>query len=324
MNISIHHFYQVPIKLKNKRNRFSLKYNYEGLYPTLFPYGMGGVENKSRSIHVSYMKHIRFFLSYHDHRFETNTSFIFVTFNILQRRTACAKARILVSRPYFASQADEINQITASEVKLVLDQMENHSYIHQTNSRLSTLVNQLKTVSGSVMGSNQCRAQYRVALHSQIFFSSLPNIFVTINPCDLHHPLAMKFAGVDLNIDDLMFDQMPKSQERASIVAKHPVAIARFFNKLIETVLSTLIGYNPNKHESNPGGGVLGKIGAYYGTVEESGRGALHLHMLLWLEKNKNPEQLRELIKDEVCIVIKKLVDNHFYISRCIERPRKN
>ncbi|CAF3469515.1 unnamed protein product, partial [Rotaria sp. Silwood2] len=271
-----------------------------GLYPTLFPFGVGGVENERRPVRVSYAKHIRYFLSYHDHRFEMNASFIFVTFNILQRRTACTKSRLLVSRPYFSSQANEINQLTAKEVKIALDQIESNSNIYTLNPRLSLLLKQLKTVSGSVMGSNQSRSNYRVELHSQIFFSGLPNIFITINPCDLHHPLAMKFAGVDLDIDNLTPELLPKSHERAAIVASHPVAIARFFNKLITTVLSTLINYNINKHESNPGGGVLGEIEAYYGTVEESGRGALHLHMLLWLANSKDPHELRELISDDV------------------------
>ncbi|CAF3368495.1 unnamed protein product [Rotaria sp. Silwood2] len=150
------------------------------------------------------------------------------------------------------------------------------------------------------MGSNKSRANYRVELHSQIFFSSLPNIFITINPCDLHHPLAMKFAGVDLNIDNLIVDLMPKSQQRAAIIASHPIGIVRFFNKLITTVLSTLINYNINKHKSNPGGGVLGEIEAYHDKVEESGRGALHLHMLLWLVNNKHPHELRNLIVNEL------------------------
>ncbi|CAF4565316.1 unnamed protein product, partial [Rotaria magnacalcarata] len=270
-----------------------------GLYPTLFPFGLGGVENERRSVRVSYAKHIRYFLCYHDHRFEMNTSFIFVTFNILQRRTACAKSRILVSRPFFSSQATEINQLTAKEVKIALDEIESNSSERTLNPRLSALLKQLKTISGSVMGSNQSRANYRVELHAQIFFSGLPNIFITINPCDLHHPLAMKFAGVDLDIDNLTAELMPKSHERAAIVSNHPVGIARFFNKLITTVLSTLINYNINKHESYPGGGILGEIEAYYGTVEESGRGALHLHMLLWLANSKHPHELRELILDD-------------------------
>ena len=160
---------------------------------------------------------------------------------------------------------------------------------------------QVKTVAGTVMESNQSRAKYRVELHAQIFSAGLPSIFITINPCDLHHPLAMKFAGVDLDIDNLIPDMMPNSQERAAIVASHPVDLAQFFNKLIETVLNTLIGYNHQQHRSHPGGGVFGEIEAYYGTVEESGRGALHLHMLLWLVGGVHPSSLRESIKHEVC-----------------------
>ena len=195
----------------------------------------------------------------------------------------------------------EINQITAEEVKTVLSQIGSNAFSSHANPRISTLLKQVKTVAGTVMGSNQSRAECRVELHAQIFSSGLPSIFITINPCDLHHPLAMKFAGVDLDIDNLIPDMMPGSQERAAIVASHPVGIAQFFNKLIESVLSTLIGYNHQQHRSHAGGGVLGEIEAYYGTVEESGRGALHLHMLLWLVGNVNPRGLRESIKDEVC-----------------------
>ena len=111
----------------------------------------------------------------------------------------------------------------------------------------------------------------------------------------------MKFAGVDLDVDNLMPDMMPDSQGRAAIVASHPVSLARFLNKLVATVLNTLIGYNHQQHQSHPGVGVLDEIEAYYGTVEESGQGALHLHMLLWLVGNVNPSGLRESIKDEVC-----------------------
>lgn len=46
-------------------------------------------------------------------------------------------------------------------------------------------------------------------------------------------------------------------------------------------------------------GGVLGPITNYYGTVENQGRGSLHLHMLLWLDSSPSPSQLRADIKDE-------------------------
>ncbi|CAF1541738.1 unnamed protein product, partial [Rotaria sp. Silwood1] len=135
---------------KNPVNEYFNTSFLPGLYPTLFPYGVGGVEDERRQVRVPYGKHIRYLLSYHDHRFEMNTSFIFVTFNILQRRTACAKARILVSRPYFTSQSIEINQLTAAEVKIALNQIESNTFTYNSNPRLSALLKQLKTISGSV------------------------------------------------------------------------------------------------------------------------------------------------------------------------------
>jgi hypothetical protein len=67
----------------------------------------------------------------------------------------------------------EINQITAAEVKTVLNQIESNASSFNTNPRISTLLKQVKTVAGTVMGSNQSRAKCRVELHSQIFSSGL-------------------------------------------------------------------------------------------------------------------------------------------------------
>ena len=44
---------------------------------------------------------------------------------------------------------------------------------------------------------------------------------------------------------------------------------------------------------------VLGPVKAYFGTVESQGRSSLHLRMLIWLDHNYTPTQLREEIKDE-------------------------
>ena len=45
--------------------------------------------------------------------------------------------------------------------------------------------------------------------------------------------------------------------------------------------------------------GVLGPTKAYFGTVENQGRGSLHLHILIWLDHDLTPSQLKESIKDE-------------------------
>ncbi|CAF4505806.1 unnamed protein product, partial [Rotaria socialis] len=58
-----------------------------GVFPTLFPYGCGALEDSSRPVQINFREHVRYLLSYGDRRFEEHYSFIFVLFNILQRRT---------------------------------------------------------------------------------------------------------------------------------------------------------------------------------------------------------------------------------------------
>ena len=45
--------------------------------------------------------------------------------------------------------------------------------------------------------------------------------------------------------------------------------------------------------------GLLGPIKAYFGTVENQGRGSLHLHMLMWLDHELTPAQLKESVQNE-------------------------
>ena len=59
-----------------------------GIFPTLFPYGCGSIEDGSRPVKIDFREHLRYLLSFGDRRFEEHYSFIFVVFNILQRRTA--------------------------------------------------------------------------------------------------------------------------------------------------------------------------------------------------------------------------------------------
>ena len=78
------------------------------------------------------------------------------------------------------------------------------------------------------------------------------------------------------------------SYERAQIIAIHPVATAKFFNCLIKNILKHLVL-----------GGILGPIKAYFGTVENQGRGSLHLHLLIWLNHVYTPTQLKEKIQNQ-------------------------
>ena len=200
-----------------------------GLFPTLFPYGCGVPYDESRPIPVSLMKHVRYLLTYEDQRFEKHHSFMFVLFNIIQRQQACWNASLIASRPYFRDVAVDLQALTSKEIEAALINISKKKLTPVNNPRISSLLKQIKTVGGNVMGSAYSRTTLRTKIHSLIFNQGLPSIFMTINPADIHSRVALYFAGVDLDLDKILPSKIPSTYERAQIIATHPVATARFF-----------------------------------------------------------------------------------------------
>ncbi|CAM4811757.1 unnamed protein product [Rotaria magnacalcarata] len=259
-----------------------------GVFPTLFPYGFGALEDSSRPVQINFREHVRYLLSYGDRRFEEHYSFIFVLFNILQRRTACFHAQLMTSRPYFQQSAQLLETLSSEDVATALLNISKASYSKVSDERINTLMKHIKVVGGHVMGSAYSRSALRTKIHSLCFNLGLPSLFVTINPADIHSPVALYFAGVDLDLDRVLPEVLRTSYECSQIIATHPVATAKFFNCLIKSILKCLVL-----------GGVLGPTKAYFGTVESQGRGSLHLHLLIWLKHEYTPAQLKENIQNQ-------------------------
>ena len=278
--------YMIP-RSKQPANDFSNPELLPGLYPTLFPYGFGVPEDSSRPTKVSLNQHVRYLLALEDRRFEKHHSFMFVLFNMIQRRQACLNASLMASRPYFRDIAPNLQTITSHEVEAALMTFIKKPLSSLPNTRINMLLQQIKTVGGHVMGSAHSRAALRTQIHALVFNQGLPSIFMTINPADIHSRIALYFAGIDLDLDKILPQTIPSTYERAQIIAAHPVSTARFFHLLIANILKCMVEK-----------GVLGPTKAYFGTVENQGRGSLHLHILIWLDHDLTPSQLKDSIKD--------------------------
>ncbi|CAF4416314.1 unnamed protein product [Rotaria sp. Silwood2] len=259
-----------------------------GIFPTLFPYGCGAVEDFSRPVKIDFREHVRYLLSLGDCRFEEHYSFIFVVLNILQRRAACFHAHLMTSRPYFQQSAEILESLSSADIAKALLNISKGTYSKVTDQRINTLMKHIRVVSGHVMGSAHSRSTLRTKIHSLCFNIGLPSLFVTINPADIHSPVTLYFAGVDLNLDEVLPEALSASYERAKIIATHPAATEKFFNCLMKSILKSLVL-----------GGVLGPVKAYVGTVENQGRGSLHLHLLVWLNHEFTLTPLKEMIQNE-------------------------
>ena len=269
---------------------------FEKAFPCLFPYGFGGIEAE-REVTVPLTEHIRWALQYHDRRFHKHETFPFVAFGIGQRRQALTSARIQMRRHNFEKDARVMSSITLSMLQQA--QHEEEMHIPISSPAVCLLRKHIHGSSGRVMGSDQSRYQLRSQISSTSIMLNPPSLWITINPSDIHDPIAQVFAGEKINLDDLLALIGPDADKRAANIAADPYAAAKFFHFLIQTILETLFGVKVTNFQIKSRTGILGRVSAYFGTVESQGRGTLHLHLLVWLQDAPNADQMAELLKAE-------------------------
>ena len=90
------------------------------------------------------------------------------------------------------------------------------------------------------MGSNASRQTVRSEIWSTVASFNVPSIWLTINPDDIHDPIAQVFAGEQIDLDAFEATIGPNAFSRACNIAKDPCAAADFFHSMIEIVVQTL------------------------------------------------------------------------------------
>ena len=268
------------------------------LYPTLFPYALGGFEDPRRRVAVSMRRHVKHLFKLHDRCFQEHYSFLFATFNVLQRREMLLRVGLKAKRKNFDSVAERFGRISAEAIHVVTDRIENGDSITADTPeehQVLELMKQVNTTSGHVQGSAASKVIQRSELKALMIDQGLPSFYITINPSDVHNPLVQFLAGSDIDIDTVLpsdYDNFSQSM----LVAKNPFATAKFFNLYIQAFIRAVLGYNGDFGSRDLG--ILGNVKAYYGCVEAQGRGTLHCHMLIWVEGGLTPDQIKQRVLD--------------------------
>lgn len=267
---------------------------FEKAYPCLFPHGLGGLE-ADRPVEVDFRDHVKWALNYHDRRFGKHETFPFVAFGIAQRRQALYSARLQMRRATFETDARLLSTITLEKLNKAREEEEKNLPISDPAVRL--LRKHIHATGGRVMASDQARYQLRSQIWSTSIYLNPPSLWITINPCDLHDPIAQVFCGEEIDLDSFIATAGPSKEQRAQNIAGDPHAAAQFFHFLIRTILLTLFGVNTTKYKFKSRMGIFGKVRAYFGLVESQNRGSLHLHLLLWLYGAPTSEEMHQLLQ---------------------------
>lgn len=274
-----------------------VKDNYwEMAFPTLFPYGTGGLD-ADRPVKINLIEHARWLLQQHDHRFRLHETFAFVVCNQQQRKDVLTSARIQMRSRDWYREAALFSSLTQGDLEKAAAEEDRGQAI--TDYRVIRLKQVTQACARRVLAADSTRFRYRQELRSTCTYVSPPSIWLTINPDDLHDPLVKVFFDGDINMDDFDRAAGPGKEERARNAANDPYATAKFFNFVIKLVLEKLMGTKATSKRFEFGKGVFGYVRAYYGTVECQGRGTLHLHILIFLDGAPSTDKMKEYLQSQ-------------------------
>ena len=269
---------------------------FERAFPCLFPWGQGGLY-RLRPVKLDFRDHVQWALRYADRRFRQHDTFPFVAFAIIQRRQALAGASIQMKTKRYHKDIQILRTVTLDKLRHA--QVEEEAKKPISDLAIQVLKTHVNATLGGVLGSDQSRYQMRSQIWSTTMCKGPPTLWMTINPSDLHDPIAQVFVGEDIDLDKFTSRMGPDAHARAKNIAKDPYAASEYFHFIIDAILDTLFKVKVTKYKVNSKKGVLGEVDAYFGMKEVQGRGTIHLHILIWLKNTPSPDQLQFLLRQE-------------------------
>jgi len=221
-------------------------------------------------------------------RFARHPTFLYLIYDVLQRRQAALGNSILVKRKDWESARSGISSLTfnrlAAAAKSVLETNTHNDPI------ILALERQIQTIASQVPQSFARMRANRTHMRALFVDWGMPAFWLTLNPADLRNPLVLKLAGVEISCDDLSREAR---RIRRCTANMNPVAVAQFFHEICTGVFNALLGADTGR------AGILGQVSNYFGVVETNGRGMLHLHCLVWLAGNLEFRYLRERLQND-------------------------
>jgi hypothetical protein len=272
-------------------------YGIGNLYRTIFSYFIEGHDFCTRPVSLSLgssdtSQWVRGMLLRGDKRFVADYHFIFVIYNMLQRRDLCASVGARISRTSGTTVSSLYHALTDATLDEAI-KAKNEGRTLPSNHVAMKFMREVNYYASTVRTSDEYKMNFRRELQSLRIANGGCTWFVTFSPADLHHPAGLIFTQ-NINVDELVDRSMVTSYaDRARAGANDPVALTKFFHAMLELMTTVIFGYDREQ------GGVFGHIKSYYGVVEDQNRGSLHCHFLLWLPNAITGAELYERMSND-------------------------
>ena len=309
-----------------------------GCFPTLFPFGRGGPydERKNKIAMPVYLMHLTRLA---DFRFRTHAPFVFALFSLAQRQRVSISASRSLKMNCFMDFQKDLKHITPDTLQHCIDDLKeaesngeyprlSHCKNDVARKAFGKMLNQLKVIGGRLPLTDAAKQTARFEALAMNFKLGIPDLFVTINPNDVHAPLVCHFGAqpqnpsnpqaldeddneeyshqipgevpiikkplytneLKLSLDD---PDMPanilSALERKKMVCSDALAAVQFSHALLRAFIKSLLGFG-----SEGKLGFLGDVLGYHFNPEEQNRGSLHYHGIVWLAHKPDAATFRK------------------------------
>jgi Helitron helicase-like domain at N-terminus len=155
--------------------------------------------------------------------------------------------------------------LTSDQLSEAASQAENHQPF--TNASVRELLKGVNRVGTNAAGSDERKSYLLAQLKSSIVHFGCPLLYLTINPNERYNPIALLYAGEEIDVRTFQ-PQMYSLSKRLKSTLKSPLAVIEYFHNMIKNIFDNIIKE-----------GIFGEVSHYYATIEYQGRGTPHTHM---------------------------------------------
>ncbi|KAF7967866.1 hypothetical protein HWV62_32838 [Athelia sp. TMB] len=264
---------------------------YPQMFPWLFPYGKGGLDQEEHFNMIASGTHKRWMLMYWDKRFQIDPEFPIVAHNHEQIKASVKGGYLMVKKKDVDHISERLLNVDLGVLRDLAKRLSRGERVtDKTREQVKCfrIINDLDLVGAHVQGSRTCKKYMRNEIWSMIEYEGAPSWFITFAPADVKSPICLYYADSNLEFKPEIKDH----DTRFRLIARNPVAGARFFKFIVETFIRCILGIGESKE------GLFGKTSSYYGTVEQQGRLTLHLHLLLWIKGSLTPQEIRDRLME--------------------------
>ncbi|KAJ3778443.1 hypothetical protein FB446DRAFT_631830, partial [Lentinula raphanica] len=257
---------------KDPVNEYNNPDLFPGMFPTLYPLGIGGFECSLQNPQVSIEAHAQYLLDQPERTFRYHHFFPFVILNVIQRRKAHLHTSLSVSAEKFQYIAPSLLSVTPSALSNLAQRLKSESSLcnfSDDERKAFQLLHEVNIVSAKIPGSQASKLTIRHQLQSYFGYFGLPHLWFTYNPSAVHSPVFQVFYGNrNIDLSERYPDILVPRSKRAYCVAKDPVAAADFFDFMFHVLFQDLFGWDFKKGKSCDEGGIFGHLRAFYGCAE--------------------------------------------------------